>query len=292
VRSREHFTALLSTAVALLTACGGGGSGGGSSGGSAAPSATATPAQQPKAEFVHGLYKGTSSGDQGDRDLIALFVSTGRVYLVTTDRAQPSSGLNVYFGNGIDAPTATAQTFTLKSPGIRDFPVLSAGPSKTLKVETVTLDATVIQENSIPEGKLGRTGVTVEFNALYDTNFNIDSPALSKVEGAYLANSVWGSTEEQGDSPLTNLTVTADGKITDEGLCKSAGEIAPHAVGNVYAITLRYRFGTNCSRGEIFVGHAIIEIAVIGLDTYAVLNVWAANDGFTNVLYLVGSRPL
>jgi hypothetical protein len=267
--------------VVQLTACGGGG------GGDGASSTSATPAQQPKAEFVHGLYKGTT--DNG-REFIALIAPTGRVYALSRSDTGPSPGTTLYFGNGIEAP-ATGGTFAFDSSGIRDFPIPTSPPP--LKVETVTLDATVIQNNSI-DGTLARTAADVKFTAFYDVSgFNEDTPALWKIEGAYSGDSVWGSTDEFGDSAITTITIATVGKITGTASgCPMDGEMAPHAAGNIYDITLRFRFGAQCSRGDIFTGHAIVQNLRINSVEFAVLYVWAANNGFSRVLFLAGSKPL
>jgi hypothetical protein len=274
-RSQYRCVALL-VPIVLLTACGGGGGGGGGS-----PSAAATPAQQPqqpKAEFAHGLYKGTSNDG---RSLTVLVVNSGRVYAIAAGNVGPSHATNLYFGNGIDAPTTTAGTYAFNSSGVRDFPVPNTG--LPLKVETVALGSAVIQANSI-EGKLTRPGVDIDFTAIYDTNFNGVTPKLSTIAGVYQGNSIWGSTDanEQGDSAITTLSVSAvDGMITaGPNDCPHTGQINPHPVGNVYAITLNYYIDIRCRRGDTFVGHAILELS----GTDVVLTVMAANNGFTKVV--------
>jgi hypothetical protein len=245
----RHWAGL--AALALLSACGGGG-------GDPAPAAPSS--------TVAGLYFGTADPN-GTRFFDALLLSNGRMYgMLGTGAALQK----VFLGTG----TLTATGFNSTAGAILDT---QSGVTTTSGA--VTLTGT--PKTSIA-GSVTGTGVAATFTSSYNTGFE-GTASLANLTGVY--GGIFAGLEF-GGAGLT-LTVNAAGAFSGTGSgCPHTGTLTPNSGANVYDVSIT--FGPGCPRIGQMTGHARLQPAT--LTAAATLTMFAVNNAYSDAWIFFGPK--
>ena len=241
--------------LAVLSACGGGGS-------SSAP-ATNSPAQ--------GLWNGTTNTN---RTISALVLGDGTYYVLYTvaNNAAVIDG----FSQGSGSATASPGTFT--SSNLVDFNFAGLG------VNSATLSGSYTAKQSF-NGTISYTGGTsTTFNSTYDTQYDT-VPSLATLAGTFTGTAMVISI---GNVPNTVITISSSGAISSSSNgCTVTGSASPSSGGNAYNISMSFA-ATGCAAavsGQTLTGTVFYSSAA------RTRYVFAPNAASTGGVFFVGTKP-
>lgn len=208
---------LVGISLALVSACGGGGSG--------LQTSKEPPPLNPRAQ---GLWKGTTSTG---RAIAGLVLDDGRYWFIYS-----AAGNNAVLGGAVQGHGAGAGNDFISSDGI-DFNFEGQG------INSFTLSGTVAEKSTF--------GATVSFtNSQFTISANYDAdyetpPSLAAIAGSYVGTAVTAAGYD-----ATSLTVSGTGDITGSsaGGCSFTGTATPRTTGNAYDVSVVFAGGT-CSNG-------------------------------------------
>ena len=295
VRGTRIINLASACALALvLTACGGGGGGGGSNNpppnnpppnnpppdnpppDNPPPDDSTPPPGDPTAA-LSGFYRASS----GSQSFDGVIVDTGHFYLLARD----TGTLTLYYGRGVGDASGS-----FISPGIRRFPLQPiAVPVVTTLASTVTLSQGT--KTSISGALTPQTGGTapLNFSGIYDAAYET-AATLAAVQGTFTGTSAQANIDAPNGARVRSLTLTVKPDGSLEGISPGCaqphtGKMTPRAKGNVYNVTLNFRYGTPCTSGVALTGHGV-------LDADGSLKVFVANNDFSRELFwLAAKRP-
>ncbi len=215
-----------------------------------------------------GFYSGRMASG---RDVSVIVLETGRLYALYGPVAPAGSTAieGVLTGDG----SASGSTFTSNTLHDVNFARQTSTP--------VGLGATFGFSDYFDATLAYAGGGTDAWAADYSTAYEY-FPALTNVYGTYTGQlaSLGGGV----DAAVAVVSSSGAVSVTTPGGCNAAGTLYPHAIGNVYDLTLTY--GARCAAaGYTLTGHAKydgLQRSLVGVTT---------SSDFYDVALFVGTRP-
>lgn len=264
--------ALLSLALISIAGCGGGGSGtaassqsNGTIGGTPAPAPT--PAPPPPVATAEGLYLGTTSNA---RTVIGVVLETGSYWVLYSSPNNPTviAGAVQGTGNSVGGSfsSANARDFNLEGQGINNATVSASYVAKQ------SLNGVVTYTNTIP---------TISFTANYSNVYEI-VPSVAAIAGTYS-----GSAAVVSGTEAANVTISTSGALVGRGAsgCQFTGVVSPHAIGNIYDVSVTFSGGVCANGTNTVVGIGYFDSASKRLYSAAL------NSARSNGFIFVGTKP-